>query len=102
MPPSPKHQWQLAYNAVRMESDSAKVFPLLWCAVMALERRSAEWDTEPGTKDEVSAVLESISTLRERLAWYRDFGKGSLENVPECSWTSAGSLDHGDNRREPF
>jgi hypothetical protein len=55
MPLSPKHQWQIAYNAVRMESDPAKVFPLLWCAVMALERRSASWDNEPGTKAEVSA-----------------------------------------------
>jgi hypothetical protein len=102
MPLSPKYQWQLAYNAVRMESDPAKVFPLLWCAVMALERRYASWDNEPGTESEVSAVLESISTLRERLAWYRDLGRSSLENVPECSWTSAGSRAHGDNRTEPF
>lgn len=72
MPLSPKDQWQLAYNAVRMESNPAKVFPLLWCAVMALERRSAGWDNEPGSKVEVWAVLESISTLRERLAWYLD------------------------------
>jgi hypothetical protein len=72
MPLSPKDQWQLAYNAVCMESDPAKVFPLLWCAVMALERRSASWDHEPGTKTEVWDVLVSISTLRKRLVWYLD------------------------------
>jgi hypothetical protein len=96
MPHSKKYQWQIAYNTVCMESDPAKAFPLLWCAVMALERRAAEWDNEPGTEAEVSAVLESILTLRERLAWYRDFGRGSLENVPECSRISVGSLAHGD------
>ena len=69
---SPKYQWQHAYNAARMESNPDKLLPLLGCAVMALERRSAEWDNEPGTKAEVRAVLESISTLRQRLVWYLD------------------------------
>ena len=72
MPPSPKYQWQLAYDGARMESDPDKVPLMLELAVVALERRSAGWDNDPGTKAEVRAVLESISTLRKRLAWYLD------------------------------
>ncbi len=67
---SPKYQWQLAFNTVRMESDPDKLLPLLADAVVSLERRAAEWNIEPGTKAELWAVLHSIATLRKRLAWY--------------------------------
>jgi hypothetical protein len=67
---SPKYRWQPVCDAVCKESDPDWLLPMLERAVVALERRSAEWYNEPGTKAEVGAVLESISTLRERLAWY--------------------------------
>jgi hypothetical protein len=72
MPRSTKYEWQHPYNAARTESNPDKLLPLLGCAIEALERRSAEWGNELGTKAEVRAVLESISTLRQRLTWYLD------------------------------
>jgi hypothetical protein len=69
---SPEYPWQSAYNAVCTESDPDNVPALLELAVVALERRSAQWDDEPGTEAEVRALLESISTLRKRLSWYLD------------------------------
>ena len=65
---SPKYQWQPVCDAACKESDPKKLLPMLERAVVRLERRRAEWDNDPGTKAEVRAVLESISTLRERLA----------------------------------
>ena len=67
---SPTDQWYLTYHAVCTESDPDKAFPLLGFAVMALERRSAGWESQPGTRAEVWAILVFISMLRKRLAWY--------------------------------
>jgi hypothetical protein len=67
-----EERWHRACNAACMESDPNKLLPLLAYAVVSLERRAAEWDIEPGTKTELRAALDSISTLRKRLAWYVD------------------------------
>lgn len=66
------YRWQFVCDAVCKESDPDRLLPMLERAVVMLERRSAEWENELGTQAEVTAVLEFISTLRKRLAWYLD------------------------------
>jgi hypothetical protein len=59
---------QKTYNSVLKEPDPVKVLPLLESAILVLERRFAEWGTEPGTKVELKAILKAISILQWRLS----------------------------------
>ena len=69
--PLPKYSWQHAHQAVHRESDPEKLLPLTAYAVVALETRLAVWGQEAATQAELHAILEFISTLRQRLtSWY--------------------------------
>ena len=75
-----EERWHRAYHAACLESDPNKLLPLLVYAVMSLERRAAGWDSDPGTKAELRAALDSIATLRKRLAWCVDAKWGQARN----------------------
>jgi hypothetical protein len=46
-----------------MESDPIKVIGRIEYAMYALERRYAEWATDPGTPSELTAIQKCISAL---------------------------------------
>ena len=58
-----RHCWQDACEAALAESDPSKVIGRAEYAIMALERRYAEWDSLPGTPAELNAIHEAILAL---------------------------------------
>ena len=57
------HSWREAYESALMESDPIKVIGRIEYAMYALERRYAEWATDPGTPAELAAIQKCISAL---------------------------------------
>lgn len=60
------HSWREAYELALIESDPSKLIGRIEYALYALERRYAEWGTDPGTPAELTAIQKCISAL-ERL-----------------------------------
>ena len=61
------YSWRNACSLALGESDPFKALGLLERAISAIERRHGEWHDDPGEKDEVEAIRETISLLRKRL-----------------------------------
>ncbi|PYX84709.1 MAG: hypothetical protein DMG68_19935 [Acidobacteria bacterium] len=61
------YPWQDYCVSVQRETDSIEALRLLELAICAIEKRSAEWQMSPGTAEEVAAIREAISELRQRL-----------------------------------
>jgi len=57
------HSWREAYELALMESDPIQVIGRVEYAMYALERRYAEWPTDPGSPAELAAIQRCISTL---------------------------------------
>lgn len=70
MPHSPKYKWEQFCCAALVQSDPDLLLCLLESAVVALERRFAEWNEVPGTATELHALQESTTKLTQRLAWW--------------------------------
>ena len=70
MPHSPLYQWKRSCCAAIGQSDPDQLLCLLESAIVALERRFAEWNEVPGTETELHALRESTTKLTERLAWW--------------------------------
>jgi hypothetical protein len=68
------HSWREAYELALIESDPSKLIGRIEYALNALERRYAEWGTDPGTPAELTAIQECISTL-ERLMKQKQLGR---------------------------
>ncbi len=60
--------WQEACAAALSESDERKVVTRIGCATAALEVRFAEWGGEPGSPEELKAILELKTDLDRVLA----------------------------------
>ena len=60
------HSWREAYELALIESDPSKLIGRIEYALYSLERRYAEWGTDPGTPAELTAIQKCISAL-ERL-----------------------------------
>jgi hypothetical protein len=52
--------WHEAYAATQSELDEGKLLARVECAINALQMRFAEWGDDPGSPEELKAILESI------------------------------------------
>jgi hypothetical protein len=60
-----RYSWLKACNRALKGSDPKKVPSLIELAIVALERRYAEWGRSPGTSDELNAIRWTIIALEE-------------------------------------
>lgn len=63
---SVRDSWQEACAAALGESDPVRLVGRIESAITALERRYAEWGSDPGTPAELKAIQKTIFSL-ERL-----------------------------------
>lgn len=70
------HSWREAYELALIESDPTKLIGRIEYALYALERRHAEWGTDPGTPAELTAIQKCVSAL-QRLAKQQQLGSPS-------------------------
>ncbi|HEX4919671.1 MAG TPA: hypothetical protein VFV92_02910, partial [Candidatus Bathyarchaeia archaeon] len=61
------YSWQEVCVSALRESDPKKLIACIEQAIIAIERRHAEWGSNPGTPDELRAIRKAISGL-ENLA----------------------------------
>ena len=90
------HFWREAYELALMESDPIKAIGRIEYAMYALERRYAEWATDPGTPAELAAIQKCISAL-VRLTKQNHLGTDGA-NSPTSTGISngTGQSDTGD------
>ena len=73
---SVRDSWQEACAAALGESDPVRLVGRIESTITALERRYAEWGSDPGTPAELNTILKAISALEclinETLAKYRE------------------------------
>ena len=75
------HSWREAYELALIESDPTKLIGRIEYALYALERRYAEWGTDPGTPAELTAIRMCIAAL-ERLMRQQQLGRQSAVLPP--------------------
>jgi hypothetical protein len=68
------HSWRKAYELALTESDPSKLIGRIEYALNALERRYSEWESNPGTPAELTAIQKCISAL-ERLVKQTQLGR---------------------------
>lgn len=61
-----RHSWREHWASALAESDPRKVLGRIENAITALERRYAEWESDPGTPAELTGLQKAIFSL-ERL-----------------------------------
>ena len=61
------HCWRDACAAALAESDPENVVGRLQYAITALERRYAEWGSDPGTPAELNAIRQAVFALERRM-----------------------------------
>jgi hypothetical protein len=71
-----RHSWQKAFLSALDESDPDELPGRIEYAISTLERRYAEWGSDPGTSAELNAIQKALSALgrlmNEELAKYQD------------------------------
>ena len=78
------HCWREAYEAALIETDPSKLIGRIEYALNALERRYADWGTDPGTPAELTAIQQCISALG-RLMRQEQFGRHSAGSFQDKS-----------------
>ena len=63
-----RSDWQEACAAALSESDEGKLLPRVECAVNALQMRFAEWGDDPGSPEELKAILKSVRQMDQRIS----------------------------------
>jgi hypothetical protein len=58
-----RHSWRQAFLSVLDESDPEKLPGRVEYAIAALERRYADWGSDPGTPSELTAIQKALSAL---------------------------------------
>ena len=58
-----RYSWRQACAEALAESNPKKLLACMEYALTALETRSAQWDTAPGTTAELNAIREAILAL---------------------------------------
>ena len=63
------HSWHEAYASAftTRESDPDKFIGCIEYAISKIERRISQWETDPGTPTELTALQKCISALRRRM-----------------------------------
>jgi hypothetical protein len=71
-----RHSWRKAFLSALDESNPDELPGRIEYAITTLERRYAEWGSDPGTSAELNAIQEALSALgrlmHEELATYQD------------------------------
>ena len=68
------HTWHTAYASAMRESDPDELIGRIEYAISAIERRYSEWESNPGTPAELTAIQKCISAL-ERLVKQTQLGR---------------------------
>src|SRR5215469_5626268 len=85
------HSWHAAYASALRESDSGELIGRIEYAIRAIERRSSEWEADPGSPAELKAIQQCISALkrlmmREQTRGHRVFASvGEVATPPRSS-----------------
>jgi hypothetical protein len=58
------HSWHAAYESALKESDPGELIGRIEYAISAIERRSSEWEADPGSPAELKAIQQCISALK--------------------------------------
>jgi hypothetical protein len=58
-----RHSWGQTYASALKESDQTKLLGCIECAITALEKRYAEWGSDPGSQAELIAIQNALSAL---------------------------------------
>ena len=58
------HSWQQAYASALRESDPGELLGRVEYTINAIERRYSEWEADPGSLAELTAIQKCISVLR--------------------------------------
>jgi hypothetical protein len=61
------YAWRQVCESALRESDPKKLIASIERAITLFERRHAEWGSNPGTPDELSAIRRTIAGLERRL-----------------------------------
>ena len=75
------HSWHAAYASALRESDSGELIGRIEYAIRAIERRSSEWEADPGSPAELKAIQQCISALKRLMNRERARGHGVSESV---------------------
>lgn len=71
-----RHSWREAFLSALDESDPHELPGRIEYAIITLERRYAEWGSDPGTSAELNAIQEALAALgrlmNEGLATHQD------------------------------
>lgn len=62
-----RDSWQEACAAALGESDPVRMLGRILSTITALERRFAEWGSDPGTPAELKAMRKALSALETRM-----------------------------------
>ena len=62
-----RDSWQEACAAALGESDPVRLLGRILSTITALERRFAEWGSDPGTPAELNAMRKALSALESRM-----------------------------------
>ena len=62
-----RYAWHEIYVSALRESDPTKLIARIETAIEAIERRRAEWGTDPGAPAELKAIRKAIAALKDRL-----------------------------------
>ena len=62
-----RYSWHEAYTLALSESDSGRLPGRIQYGILAIERRYAEWGSNPGTPAELSAIQKAIVALEGKL-----------------------------------
>ena len=57
------HSWHQAYASALRESDPGELIGRIEYAISAIERRYSEWEADPGSPAELTAIQKCISAL---------------------------------------
>ena len=68
-----RDSWREACDSALGESDPQRLLGCIEYAITALERRYAQWESDPGTSAELIAIQEAILTLERHIK--ESFGK---------------------------
>ena len=62
-----RHSWREVCDSALGESDPQKLIGCIEYAITALERRYAEWDSDPGTRAELNSIQKTVLALERHM-----------------------------------
>lgn len=83
-----RHSWREACASALTESDPLKLLGCIEYALSALQRRYAEWDSDPCTSAELNSIRKTILALERHLKEKIGRGGGVAKPAPEFLGTT--------------